>query len=58
MRLLLLVAIVALAVAFLGAIGAVSGVNFDAWLSAGLLAWAVDVAVGGWVLPLRGARAP
>jgi hypothetical protein len=53
MRVLMLIAVIALAVAFLGAIDAISGVNFPAWLSGGLLAWALDVALGGYVLPMR-----
>lgn len=53
MRIIMLVAVIALAIAFLGAAGVIDGVNFDAWLSGGLLAWAVDVALGGYLLPLH-----
>jgi len=38
--LFLIAAIVAFLVCFLGAIGSVSGVNFDAWLAAGLVGFA------------------
>lgn len=52
----MLIAVVALAVAFLGAIGAIQGVNVTGWAVGGLLAWAVDVLLGGYVfaLPARG----
>jgi hypothetical protein len=38
--LLLAAAVVSFVICFLAAINAVSGVNFDAWLSAGLVAFA------------------
>lgn len=53
MRVLMAVAVVCFALALLGAAHVVNGVNVIAWLSGGLLAWAVDVAAGGYVLPAR-----
>lgn len=53
MRLFLIVAIVCLAVALLGAVGAIDGVNVIAWFIAGQLAWAADTAAGVWPMYTR-----
>lgn len=42
MGLVRLVAIIALAIAFLGAAAVISGVNIDAWFIGGMLAWCVS----------------
>lgn len=43
---LLLAAVVCFTVALLIALAVFTGGNFDAWLTGGLLAWAVSVLVG------------
>lgn len=50
MRVFILIAVVCLAIALLGATGLVTGVDVTAWAIGGLLAWAIDSALGGYVL--------
>jgi hypothetical protein len=53
MRLFVIAAVVCFVIALLGAVDAFHGVNVTAWALGGLLAWSLDAAVGGYVLPLR-----
>jgi hypothetical protein len=57
MRVLMLAAVVCFAVALLGQISVLAGVDVLAWALAGWLAWSGDVALGGYVFatPRRGA---
>lgn len=53
MRILMLLAVVCLAVAFIGAANIVNGVNVLAWFIGGMLVWAVDVTIGSaWTIPI------
>ena len=56
MGLIRLVAIVVLAIAFLGAAAVISGVDVRAWALGGLLAWCVSGAYD-YALPVGGHRA-
>jgi hypothetical protein len=57
MRLFIIAAIVCFVIALLGELGVFTGVAALTWVTGGLLAWAIDAAVGGYVLPI-GARRP
>lgn len=54
----MLVAVVCLVIALLGAMSVLHGVNVRAWALGGLLAWAIDVALAPYPLayPVRGDR--
>lgn len=52
MRLLMLVAVVCFTIALLGQINVISGVGVLAWALAGWLAWSIDVALGGYLMPV------
>lgn len=54
MRLFIIAAIVCFVIALLGAIAVASGVNVTAWTVGGLLAVALDMAVGAVAIPVRG----
>ena len=60
MRLLILLAVVFFAVALVCTLQptVVLTIGWGGWLTMGLLTWAVDVLIGGWVAPinLRGTR--
>jgi hypothetical protein len=58
MRLFIIAAIVCFVIALLGELGAFSGVAALTWITGGLLAWAVDAALGGWALAVPARRAP
>jgi hypothetical protein len=52
----MLVAVVCFAIALLGQASVISGVNALAWAIGGFLAWAVDVAVGGYMFAIPARR--
>lgn len=56
MRVLMFVSVVCFVIALLGQVDAIHGVNVLAWALAGWLAWAVDIAIGGYVLPAARSR--
>lgn len=54
MRLLLLISVALFIIALICALipTAIAGAGVLVWTVAGLLAWALDVLLGGWVLPV------
>jgi hypothetical protein len=58
MRFLMLVAVICLVIALLGAASVLHGVNVTAWAIGGLLAWAVDVALAPYPLGWPARRTP
>jgi hypothetical protein len=58
MRIIMLIAVIVLAVAFLGAASVINGVNVQAWFIGGMLAWAVDAFLGDWVATIPRHRVP
>ena len=58
MRLLMIAAIVCLLIALLGQLSVFNGVDVTAWAIAGLLAWAIDVALAPYPLAFPAHRSP
>lgn len=56
MKLLIIAAVVCFVIAVLGATDVFSGVNVIAWIAGGLLAWALDNALGGYVFAVPASR--
>ena len=56
MRLLILIAVICLVIALLGATSVINGVNVTAWAIGGLLAWCADAALADYPLALPARR--
>lgn len=58
MRIFIIAAIVCFAIALLAELAVFTGTNTLAWVTGGLLSWAIDSAVGGWAVAWPARRPP